>query len=199
MSIGKRLSDYLTVGESDAILRTCNRKTAKGRRNFAIIKTLLSTGLRQGELIKLNRGDFKFEKGFLKLFVKGKGGYERYAFVRDPDVWNCLVTYWSGLRLVATPVSPAFLTLARRGGIAQRRISKIAIIGIVRRAASLAGIDKHVRPHILRHTFLTRHLQSGTDIRTVQALAGHKSLASTMHYLHTDEERIKAAVSKVTF
>jgi site-specific recombinase XerD len=70
-----------------------------------------------------------------------------------------------------------------------------SVFDAVRQAAKRAGIEKHVHPHTLRHSFATHLLESGTDLRTIQLLLGHADLETTSRYLHLSERHLKAAVS----
>lgn len=177
-------------------------KIAFPERDRAILELLYSSGLRREELCRLNSGDVDFVGGFVRVF--GKRSRERMVPVGDAAL-KALRNYLSlrrekkvsGDSRAAPSGSAGFpawldhwespLFLNRRGG----RLSGAGVALIVRRWARAAGFLKPVNPHLLRHSFATHLIDGGCDLREVQEMLGHRSLATTQVYTHLSLERLK--------
>jgi integrase/recombinase XerC len=160
--------------------------SAIGARDVAILELLYATGIRVGELCGLDVGDVDHERRVVRVF--GKGRKERSVPFGVPaehalDAW---------LRQRATVMAPGAggaLFLGARG----RRIDQRAVRTLVHaRLADVPGAPD-LGPHGLRHTAATHLLEGGADLRTVQELLGHASLATTQIYTHVTTERLRAA------
>ena len=190
----KKIPTFLTEAEIDDILRQPNRTTLEGKRDYAILFLMIFTGLRKNEVCSLKRNDFKKEKNKVWLYVFGKGGRQRKIPVRNVELMEALGEYWKRARILEFSLSPIFLTIGRKGAGDIRPITHKVIRGIVEKYAKLAKIQKRMHPHALRHTFITHALRKSGDLPAVQALAGHRNIASTQVYLHTEDDRMERAV-----
>jgi integrase/recombinase XerC len=162
----------------------------------------LALGLRRGEVIALNVGDLKTVAGVLSFRVRtlkqrGKKR-ERLAPVTDPDDAALLERYtrWEHGD-EPDPGAPLYLTSATRHPFRRTRLTPKAVEHRLKRLAARAGIERRVHPHALRHGFATGLLRSGADLKSVQELMGHQSLASTERYLHSNFARQVEAVRRL--
>ncbi len=166
----------------DAITR------ALGLRDQALLEILYATGIRVSELVGLDVGDFDRTRRVVRVF--GKGAKERvvpFGLPAERALDDWLRHGRSVLSHPDTPERAVFL--GRRGG----RIDPRAVREVVhRRTAAVPGAPS-LAPHGLRHTAATHLLDGGADLRTVQELLGHASLATTQIYTHVSAERLKAA------
>jgi len=148
----------------------------------AFIELLYGSGVRVGECAALRFTDVDRENMLLR--VEGKGGVERLTILAHTSI-ETLVQYYHAFK-------PSQWLFEGRTG---NHLTTAMIEYAVRSAAKRAGIDKLVTPHILRHSFATHLLESGCDIRTLQALLGHKHIRTTARYLHVRTDLIKAVRS----
>jgi integrase/recombinase XerD len=173
----------LTESEVQALLAAPGRD-ALGLRDRAILETLYSTALRRAELCGLDLYDLDVA-GELVRVRQGKGRKDRYVPVGEHAL-EALRRYIHHARpeLVATPKEPALFVAA----VTHRRLGRATLNLIVRKHADVAGIPKRVTPHVLRHTCATHLLQGGADLRHVQAILGHASIATTQVYTRVAAE-----------
>lgn len=196
--LDKRLPKYLSLEQSQKLLSTSqNIEVGHGNhdnheRNFAIITLFLNCGMRLSELVGINIKDIDFSD--LKLNVIGKGNKERTIYLNKACM-NAIKDY-----LVVRPKdsikfdSKDALFLSER----RERISNRTVQYIVKEELQLAGIDPNkYSVHKLRHTAATLMYKYGNvDIRALQELLGHESIATTEIYTHVDNDQIRAAVEK---
>lgn len=180
----RSLPKPLSVEDVARVLATPDG-SAKGLRDRAVLETLYGAGLRISELVGLDVDDVDLEEGSVR--VLGKGGKERDAplgrFARD-----AVSAYLTRVRpQFATARSRSALFLNQRGG----RLTRQGCAGILTARATEAGIEKKVSPHTLRHSFATHLLEGGADIRVVQELLGHASVATTQVYTLVTKEHLR--------
>ena len=166
----------LPVDDVRRLLEAPDEGTPAGLRDRAILELLYGSGLRISELTGMDVDDLDLEEGSLR--VLGKGGKEREvplgSFGRD-----AVGAYLTrGRPALATAVSRGALFLNARGG----RLSRQSCARLLGRYVRLAGIDRRVTLHTLRHSFATHLLEGGADVRVVQELLGHASVATTQIY-----------------
>ncbi|MHB1595309.1 MAG: tyrosine recombinase XerC [Streptosporangiaceae bacterium] len=156
-------------------------------RDTAVIELLYATGIRVGELAGLDVDDIDAERGTIRVF--GKGSKERVVPVGIPA--RGAVNRWlgTGRPVLATPASGPALFLGMRG----RRIDPRTVRRVVHQRLEEAGSVPDLGPHGLRHTAATHLLEGGADLRSVQEILGHASLATTQIYTHVSIERLIAA------
>ena len=182
---GRSLPDTLSTTEIDDMLRTFDIRTAKGCRDSAIVEVLYSCGLRVSELTSLRLEDLFFGEGYIR--VVGKGDKQRIVPVSSA-ARDKIQLYME----VRTPKhhSETTLFLNNRG----TPLTRIMVFNIIKQAAELAGIDKKISPHTLRHSFATHLLEGGANIRQVQELLGHESIVTTEIYTHLDRTHLTEVV-----
>jgi len=166
----------LPVDDVRRLLEAPDESTPAGLRDRAILELLYGSGLRISELTGMDVDDLDLEQGSLR--VLGKGGKEREvplgSFGRD-----AVGAYLTrGRPALATAASRGALFLNARGG----RLSRQSCARLLGRYVRLAGIDRRVTLHTLRHSFATHLLEGGADVRVVQELLGHASVATTQIY-----------------
>lgn len=185
---GRRLPKALSVTEIEAIIAgTGDGSTAKSLRDCALVELLYSTGARISEVVDLDRADVKEPITSLRLL--GKGGKERIVPIGKYAV-AALDKYLVRARpLLLNGGNERALFLNQRG----TRLSRQSGWEIIRTAAIKAGIAVEISPHTLRHSFATHLLDGGADIRTVQELLGHSSVATTQIYTLVTIDRLREA------
>jgi site-specific recombinase XerD len=151
-----------------------------------MLMTLYGGGLRRSELLHLKVADIDSQRMVLRI-ERGKGGHDREVPL-SPTLLTALREYWRWMR-PKTYLFPG----TRNGWRADKPLSARVIWDAVRFAARTAGIDKHVSPHTLRHSYATHLLEAGADLRTIQVLLGHADLSHTTVYLHLSRRHLQAA------
>lgn len=198
----KRLPKFLTVEQMVALLdaplkELAARQKESGRasdptvfhRDVAILECIYSCGLRVGELCGLRAGDIDFTGQLVR--VRGKGRKERQVPIGEPAL-TAIQGYWSGLLEPPAGEQPVFLARARGFEPVSPRVVQLRL----KRYLAAAGLDPHLTPHKLRHSYATHLLDAGADLRSVQELLGHAHLVTTQVYTHVTTERLKEAYEK---
>jgi integrase/recombinase XerD len=194
----KKETEFLTPEEAEAILRVPDRRTLQGKRDYAILLTLLTTGLRKAELCGLKIGDVKTYRNQAVIDVIGKGK----KFRRIPLHGDTLLAIKDYLKATGNGADPAhslFQTLGKYGPYEQRGLTPKSVDCLIRSVVEKALIHKRVHPHVMRHTFATTLLSNGNDLKTVQALMGHSHIRTTEAYLHSTDDRKVEAVNSLQF
>jgi integrase/recombinase XerC len=186
------LPGVLTQGDAATAMdsmatRAAEFDTPTSIRDVAIVELLYATGARVSELCGLDLEDLDFHRNTIR--VLGKGNKERMIPMGAPAV-KALNTYINDARTVlANDKSARALFLGARG----KRIDQRAVRTIVYEALSaLEGVER-MGPHALRHSAATHLLEGGADLRTVQEILGHSSLATTQIYTHVSTDRLRQA------
>ncbi len=182
--VPRALPRPLSVDEVGRLLEAPPASHPAGRRDRAMLELLYGSGLRISELVGLDVDDVDLEEGSVR--VLGKGGKEREVpvggFGRE-----AVGAYLTNARpSLVTNASRAALFLNARG----RRLTRQGCAGILARWVRAAGIERHVTPHTLRHSFATHLLEGGADVRVVQELLGHSSVATTQIYTLVTKEHL---------
>jgi integrase/recombinase XerC len=184
----RRLPSHLMAAEMEAFLAAPDRSDPKGLRDAAILECLYSTGMRVSELVSLNVSDLP-ETGDV-MRVVGKGRKERLVFL-GRSARETIADYLSlgRPRLFAAGRAPdaAALFLNKNG----TRLTDRSVRTIVHRYIAEAALATDATPHTLRHSFATHLLENGADLRSVQELLGHASLATTQIYTHVTREQLR--------
>jgi len=183
--IPKRLPQYLTVAEVEALLAGPDTSTPLGQRDRAIIEMLYAAGLRVSELVNLDVSDVDLAQGQVR--VVGKGRKERIALLGQPASDALRVYLRAGRVALMGQQSTSALFLNHRGG----RLTTRGVALILNRAGKQADLRSPVSPHILRHSFATHLLDGGADLRVVQELLGHADLTTTQIYTHVSQSRAR--------
>ena len=194
----KKESEFLTEDEVQAILRVPDRRTLQGKRDYAILLTLLSSGLRKSELCRLRVADIKTYRSQPVLDVIGKG----QKFRRIPlkiETFKAIKEYWRAGKNGTDTDHPVFLNLGKHGPHPVAPLTPRAVGCLIQRASSKALIRKRVTPHTMRHTFGTSLLDTGVDLKTVQGLMGHSHIRTTERYLHSTDDKKVEAINRLKF
>ncbi len=186
-NIGMHLPEVLTIQEIDALENEIDTSGEEGIRNFAIVETLYSCGLRVSELVNLEISRIFLSDKYLA--VTGKGSKERIVPMSDSAV-DSIRDYLKVRGSVIKPGEENILFLSRRG----TRLTRQMIFTIIKRLALSAGIKKNISPHTLRHSFATHLLEGGANLRAIQQMLGHESIATTEIYLHVDSTRLREEI-----
>ena len=152
---------------------------APGLKYKAALSVAYGAGLRAAEVISLKVGDIDSKRMVIRV-EQGKGQKDRYVML-SPKLLQTLRDYWRPVR------STDWLFPGERPG---EPITRCAVERVCQSARRLAGVAKPVTPHSLRHAFAVHLLESGTDVRTIQLLLGHRSLATTARYLRIATNKV---------
>lgn len=184
--LGQHLPDVLSVDEIDRMIQALSPDKAETLRNHAIIETLYGSGIRVSELVNLKIRNLALDEGY--MIVTGKGDKQRVVPMSPVSIE--LIREYMPLRN-AGPIKKEgadTLFLNRRGA----PLTRVMVFYIIRDAAEMAGINKTVSPHTLRHSFATHLLEGGANLRAIQEMLGHESIATTEIYLHLDPTRLRS-------
>ncbi len=188
--VWRRVPEFLSPAEVARLL-DAGGAAASGPielRDRAILETLYATGARVSEVAALDAASLRLDLGHVRVF--GKGRKERLVPLgrsAAAAIERYLASGRPHLRGRAGTQEPA-LFLSRRG----RRLGREQIWRIVVARCRAAGIRKRVSPHTLRHSFATHLLANGADLRVVQEMLGHASVATTQMYTHVETDRLRA-------
>ena len=191
----KMLPKFLTTDEIENILNHVKIDTPAGFRNRVIMELLWATGMRVSELSGLNLGDLNLENNEIRVF--GKGAKERIVLV-STRAKGYLEQYINTARNLLAPgytiskSEDAPLFLNNTGYRLQNKSIRNAINDIVKELE----IQKKVTPHVFRHSFATRLIENGADLRVVQELLGHAGISNTQIYTHVSTKHLKDVYNK---
>jgi len=184
---GRRIPEVLTAEEQAALLKQPNPRYPTGERNRLMLSIMLDTGLRLSEATGLRWRDIDLNSG--KLVVRqGKGSKDRTLWLGDDDLVQ--LRRWRDRQEKEIPGTTAhvFTTLAG-SAVSGRYVQQM-----VKRYGAKAGIEKHLHPHMLRHSFATDLYRETKSIRLTQKALGHSDLSTTMIYTHVHDEEIEQAM-----
>ncbi len=184
----KKLPVYLTATEAHDIMSAPDPDHQDAARDRTILLLLIMTGMRLSELVGLDLESVDFERNTVKVF--GKGRKERLIPLNASA--RRMLQEWVAGRPASREGCRA-LFLSRHGD----RISRRTVQYLVRKAVKAKGLDPRISPHKLRHTFATTLYAEAVDLRDIQELLGHASIASTSVYTHTNVDKVRAAVNKL--
>lgn len=182
------LPDVPTRSEMDQTLDSLAAAAADGDpqalRDVALVELLYASGLRIAEACDLRLGDVDLERSVVRVI--GKGNKERSVPMGAP-ARDALQVWLDSRGCLATPSSPDRVFLGTRGGPLNPRVARRVVQG------ATAASGHTVSPHALRHAMATHLLAGGADLRSVQEMLGHASVATTQTYTHISNERLRAA------
>lgn len=184
---------FLSQAEARALLETARRAGPSPVRDHAIVATLLYTGCRVSELTALRVRDVNFSTESVRLF--GKGAKERLVPLH-PDLAVILRNYLRGRRVPPGSQEPERLFRNQRGGPMTRH----GVHYLIKRIASAVPGDlPGISAHKLRHTMATMLLEKDADLRSIQELLGHASIATTQRYTHVVNRRLREQMRKLEY
>jgi len=181
---------FLDVYDIERMLKVPDTQTTQGLRDRAIMELFFSSGMRISELVALDRDRLSFlqRKGdqTFEISIVGKGKHIRTVFI-SPRAAQWLRDY---LVTRQDDYKPLFINQRTRNADA-KRLTPRYIQMMIHKCAVAAGLSKKVTPHTLRHTYATDLLSHGADLRSVQELLGHATLATTQIYTHVTNKRLR--------
>jgi len=185
----QHLPDVLTDEDITKIQATFDLSFPDEYRNNVIVEVLYGCGLRVSELVNLKLSNIYLDEQMLQIF--GKGSKERWVPI-NPRALEMLSTY---IHTVRSQISPKlheekYVFLNRRGS----HLSRNYVFMFLKQAVLDAGIDKHVSPHSLRHSFATELVENGADLRAVQEMLGHESISTTEIYTHLTRDTLRNTI-----
>ena len=183
--IPQSLPKSLSEADVESLLSAPDVGTALGLRDRAMLETLYASGLRVSELVALKMVQVGLDTSVIKTL--GKGKKERLVPFGE-QAYDWISRYLGEARpaLLSGKVSDAMFVTARGSAM-----SRQAFWYVIKRHALIAGIDKPLSPHTLRHAFATHLINHGADLRVVQLLLGHSDISTTQIYTHVARERLK--------
>lgn len=186
----RNLPDVIDVEAAQTLLsaaemRANEEKSPQSLRDLAIIELLYAAGIRIAELVGMNLDDIDLERHTVRVF--GKGGKERVVPIGLPAIRAINRWISEGRTQIITNETNRSLFIGARGKRIDQRVAR----SIVYEAMKAIGLE--LGPHALRHTAATHLLEGGADLRTVQEILGHSSLATTQIYTHVSADRITKA------
>lgn len=182
--IPKHLPSVLSVEEVIKILEASDVDTPLGYRNKALLELIYGSGLRVSELLKIEMVDVHIAERY--VLVHGKGSKERLVPISDMAV-IALRNYIVKGRPQLLKSNLSYLFINNEGG----QLSRQGFYKVLQGLAIDAGIDTHVSPHTLRHSFATHLLENGIDLRSLQTLLGHEDISTTQIYTHISKTRAR--------
>ena len=181
----KRLPRALTDAEMKKLLAPIRPESPESLCDQAILELAYASGLRLAELRRLRLEQIHLDAGFINVI--GKGNKERVLPVGRMAVEAVQRYLEAGRPRLVTKRSPANVFLTKRGS----PFAPVTLWLRIKRRVRLAGIAKNVTPHMLRHSFATHLLDHGADLRVIQELLGHVSIATTEIYTHVAGNRLR--------
>lgn len=187
---GKNLPKFLTNDEVLNILDNVQINTPAGFRNRTILELLWATGMRVSELSGLNFSDLELSSNEIRVF--GKGSKERIVLISSRA--NKYLTQYiktarpliaKGFTILSENNDPVFINNTGY------RLQPRTISNVIKNVVDKIHLPKHVTPHVFRHSFATKLLENGADLRVVQELLGHSSISNTQIYTHVSTQHLK--------
>lgn len=186
----RHIPEVLSVEEIDMMIAAIPKEKDESLRNELIIEVLYGSGLRVSELIDLRISRINFAEGY--MLVEGKGRKERYVPLSPRATELMAIWLEQRARFNIASAHSDTLFLNRRG----KPLTRVMVFYIVRDLAALAGIDRKVSPHTLRHSFATHLLEGGANLRAIQEMLGHESVTTTEIYVHLDRSRLRETIER---
>lgn len=179
------LPSYLTTEDIFRLLDTPDVGTIIGKRDKAILELMYASGLRISEVVQLKLDDVYLDEGFLR--VLGKGSKERIVPFGE-KARDSLADYLANSRaLLGKERNPPQIFLNYAGAVFTRQ----GLWKLIKAYGLKAGLSGRLTPHVLRHSFATHLVENGADLRSVQMLLGHSSIATTEIYTHLAKGQVK--------
>lgn len=188
--MGRQLPTVLSETEVEKLLAAVDLSKTHGERDRTMLETLYACGLRVSELTELKVSQLRLNEGY--LIVTGKGNKQRLVPIHAEAVRR-LTFYLDHLRntIVAQPRYTDHVFLSQRG----TSLTRQSVFLKIKAAARAAGLHKSISPHTLRHCFATHLIERGANLRMVQQLLGHESIATTELYTHISKQQLIAQVA----
>ena len=185
----QHLPDVLSVEEIDAIEAVIDLSQLEGHRNKAVIETLFSCGLRVSELVNLKLSNLFLDEQFIK--VEGNCSKQRLVPIFEKAIHE-LRLYFKSRNTLSIPLEYqdyVFVSYRRK-----KPLTRVMVFLMIKELVAKAGIQKTVSPHTFRHSFATSLLEGGANLRAIQAMLGHESIATTQIYTHIDTSHLREEI-----
>ena len=183
------LPDVLTLDEIDRVIDAIDLSQLEGQRNRAMIEVLYSCGLRVSELCNLKISDLYLDEEFIR--VTGKGDKQRLVPISPRAIAELNYYFNDRDHIEIKPGYEDYVFISERR---RKPLSRITVFHIVKELVEAAGVQKNVSPHTFRHSFATHLLEGGANLRIIQAMLGHESIATTEIYAHIDRTRLREEI-----
>ena len=187
--VERKYPEILTAKEVELFLEQPQCVDAKGYRDHAMLELLYATGIRVSELISLDLADLNLPAGFIRCSSRGK---ERIIPLYQTAV-KALQDYVKGVRPQLLADSGEKALFVNMNG---ERMSRQGFWKIIKHYQDMAGIEKAITPHTLRHSFAVHLLENGADLRAIQEMLGHADISSTQIYTHVVKRQLKDVYQK---
>jgi integrase/recombinase XerD len=187
----RHLPDVLHLHEIDDMMAAIDRSKPEGMRNYAILETMFSCGLRVSETVELQLSNISTDEGFVRVI--GKGNKERLVPIGKAAL-KAIDLYTKNIRshIPIKTGNTDFVFLNKRG----TKLSRVMIFYIIKKIAQDAGIQKTISPHTFRHSFASALVEAGADLRAVQQMLGHESITTTEIYTHIDRSYLRDVITQ---
>lgn len=185
----RHLPDVLSVEEIDAIESVIDLSQQEGQRNKAIIETLFSCGLRVSELINLKLSHLYLEDQYIQ--VEGKGSKQRLVPISEKAIAELRLYFMDRNLLDIAPEYQDYVFVSFRR---KKPLTRVMVFLMIKDLVEKAGVKKTVSPHTFRHSFATCLLEGGANLRAIQAMLGHESIATTQIYTHIDTTHLREEI-----
>ena len=189
--IQKKLPRVLSIEEADLLLSQPAKNNPGTLRDKAMLELAYATGLRVSEIVALEVNQVNLEFGYVRCL--GKGSRERIVPVGSVAIYHIRVYLQHGRDQLAAKPGEYGLFLNQRGG----KLTRQGFWKILKKYARMAGIDKDITPHVLRHSFATHLLENGADLRSVQEMLGHVDITTTQIYTHLTKNKLRSIYDQV--
>ena len=186
-TLWERIPQVLSPEQVDQLLRAPQPGERFFLRDRALLETLYATGCRASEVVGLRLADLHLDSAFCRC--TGKGNKQRIVPLGRAAVEALQSYLGEGRGKLVRDAQPAPWVFVSRGG---KALSREALWAVVKKYVRRAGLPDRTSPHTLRHSFATHLLSGGADLRAVQELLGHASIATTQNYTHVDRDRLRA-------
>lgn len=183
---------FLNLEQIEKLLLSPNIDNIIGLRDRAILETFFSTGLRVGELVKLNREQINFDyirekkPQELEIAITGKGGYIRTVYFSKRSL-KWVIRYLEKRHDVENPL---FIN-CKKGDQPGKRLTTRSMERIIKKYVIKSGLPIDTTPHTIRHSYATDLLEQGVDLRTIQDFLGHKNIITTQIYTHVTNKHLR--------
>ena len=188
--------DYLTSSQAKKILDEIDRSTLKGKRDYAMLVTMLTMGLRTIEVTRANIEDIRTKGNTTVLYIQGKGHDEKDDLIRMPQHVESAIRDYLSVRQTKDLSEPLFISTSNHN--ANGRMTTRSIRRIVKQAFIAAGFDSpRLTAHSTRHTAATLSLLNGATLQQTQELLRHRNIGTTEIYAHNIDATINPAATDV--
>jgi len=189
--LGIYLPNVLSFEDIEKLINEIDKTNVLGKRNFCILELLYGCGFRVSELINLKLSDIYQKEGYIK--IEGKGKKIRFVPL-IPYTQKTLNNYITYVRtqMYISDHNTDIAFVSNRG----TPMSRSMIFRIIKTLAKKANIYSDISPHTFRHSFATHLLQNGADLRFIQELLGHSSIATTQIYTHLNTENLRQVITE---